>query len=127
MTCPQGTLLHLGRLEKVDDKTYNVYMKEGYGVNEPNTLTMYVTLANGKTIDKEFHFDVTPPNITIVKNERMPKEEGADPDYETVNIEFEANRKGNFYYKFYDKDDETYGFGTTKPKIQMIFMQLVNN
>ena len=117
MTCPQGTLLHLGRLEKVDDKTYNVYMKEGYGVNEPNELTMYVTLANGKTIDKEFHFDVTPPDIKIVKNERLPKEEGSEAtDEETINIEFETNKKGTFYYKFYDKDDENYEFGTTNPK-----------
>ena len=106
LTCPAQDDLTLGRVEKVNDTTYNVYMKVGSIPKDGNTFTMVVTFADGKTASKYFYFNTQAPEITLLNIERNSET--------SINVEFESSKGGYLYYKVYNESD--YGFDSTEPK-----------
>ena len=101
LTCPQQAGLHLGRAAKVDDTTYDVYMKANYIPNDGNTLTMHVTFADGTEVTEDFRFDTRLPDVSPNLDVTI---ERVDDTHVNISINNHGNREGYIYYKLYPND-----------------------
>ncbi|NDO45660.1 S-layer homology domain-containing protein [Clostridium sp. MD294] len=107
LTCPAQANLHLGRVQKIDDKTYNVYSQVGYVPNDGNTLTMHVTFSNGTKVQNKFYFDTKVPDLkTSLSIERVGEDK--------INVKFKPDKDGVLYYKLYNNDDYDFDNIATK-------------
>lgn len=97
IVCPKEGNLTLGKLEKTDNKNYRVYMKPGHVPMDNNTLTAYIKLPNGTTINKSFFIDFSAPKITGVQIVRSSDGE--------AKVTLTSNEAGTLYWKILNKSD----------------------
>lgn len=97
IVCPKEGNLTLGKLEKTNNKNYRVYMKPGHVPMDNNTLTAYIKLPNGTTINKSFFIDFSAPKITGVKIVRSSDSE--------AKVTLTSNEAGTLYWKVLNKSD----------------------
>ncbi len=97
IVCPKEGNLTLGKLEKTNNKNYRVYMKPGHVPMDNNTLTAYIKLPNGTTINKSFFIDFSAPKITGVQIVRSSDSE--------AKVTLTSNEAGTLYWKVLNKSD----------------------
>lgn len=97
LTCPAQSGLTLGRVEKISDTFFKIYMKVGVVPESNNTFTMTVRFKDGTQTSKSFYFDIEPPIVTAFDVKATT--EGA------IKVSFRASEEGVAYYKVYDKDE----------------------
>lgn len=89
-SCPTDAKIHLGRVETTDQKRYKVYMEKGYMVKDNNNFTCTISFADGTQATKTFFVDLTAPNLTAFKIDRLPNHK--------AKVQFTSSEPGKIYY-----------------------------
>lgn len=96
LSCPQGPA-SVGKIETIDNKTYNLYFKEGTIPFSNNTYSLKVNI-NGNTIEKGVYIDLDAPLINIENISRTTSS--------AVEIELKAGESGKIYYSILDNVEQ---------------------
>ena len=97
ISCPATSLLHLGKVEKLSDTKYRVYMKENYFFVDKNNYTIIITY-NDRTVSKhKFYVDLSWPEFSLSTITRKSAT--------SATFDFRVNEDGYMWYVISDVDD----------------------
>ncbi|WP_394883825.1 hypothetical protein [Clostridium tertium] len=97
ISCPASSQLHLGKIEKLSDTKYRVYMKDGYFFMDKNHYTIVITYSDNTISKYKFYVDLSWPEFSLPKINRE--------SITTAKFNFKVNEDGDMWYIILDTSD----------------------
>lgn len=97
ISCPASSQLHLGKIEKLSDTKYRVYMKDGYFFMDKNHYTIVITYSDNTISKYKFYVDLSWPEFSLptIKRESIT----------SAKFNFKVNEDGDMWYIILDTSD----------------------